>query len=408
MPALCGRFVLEPHGTRRVAPPAPPPSLDGGTPLRILVPGLLSPLKGKELLLEIAKELAGFAEVFLLGCGGHGEAFRALPGFHVIPDYAWEDLPALVTRIAPDVALLASVAPETFSYTLQEMLDLEIPVLATRIGSFADYIDDGVSGFLALPEPEAILARLKELAASRERLLEVHRRLGGRSRRSPVEMAARYHELLETPAFSPRAYFAPDSISPEATVLPVHAQVFWRLPGAEFEESESTRVRVILNTFRQRVSIPLPALRAIPEQLRLDPADRPCYLAVYGLQVRDAAGNVVWKWDGAMSVFEGQTLHDLVFAGRWKGECLWAITGGDPFLTLPVPREARERLQSGGAVEFDAALRTAEEAAAALLDTRAATRDWQGEVERRDRLIRKLTHALAEAQARQRGGGAIS
>ncbi len=408
MPELSGRFILEPHGTRRISPPAPPPSLDPAQPLRVLVPGLLSTLKGKDLLLAMANSLACFAEVFLLGCGGYGEEFRGLPGFHVIPAYAWEDLPALVSRIAPDVALLASIAPETFSYTLQEMLDLQIPVLATRLGSFADSIEDGRNGFLAPPEPQAILERLRELSASRARLLEVHERLAHRARRTPVDMAARYHELLQTPEFSPRAYFAPDSISPAASVLPVSAQLFWRLPGADYEESESTRVFVMLKSFRQRVSLAIPALRAAPDQLRLDPADRPCFLTFSGLQVRDSTGAVVWRWNGALSAFEGQVLHDIVFAGRWKGECLWAITGGDPFLTLPLSREVLERVQGGGAVEFDTALCAAEEAAAALLDARAGAKDWQGELEQRDRLIRKLFHALAEAQARQRGGGAIS
>ena len=189
---------------------------------------------------------------------------------------------------------------------------------------------------------------------------------------------------------------------------PVNAQVFWRLPGAQFEESESTRAGAVLKSFRQRVSVPFPAMRGIPEQFRFDPADRPCYLTVSGLEVRDAAGTTVWKWNGAMTAFEGQAMHDIVFAGRWKGECLWAITGGDPFLTLPLCAEARERLQGGGAVEFDAALRTAEEAAAAAIEERAAAKDWQGEVEQRDRLIRKLSHALAEAQARHGGSGAIS
>ena len=412
MPELAARMRVEPHGARRAAPPAPPPSFDATRPLRILVPGSLSPQKGKDLLQAMTAELARFAEVHLVGCGEHGDAFQGLPGFHVTPHYDWPDLPDIVERIAPDLALLLSVAPETFSYTLREMFDLQVPVVATRLGSFVDHIQDGRDGFLVEPKVDEILALLQRLAAQREPLLTIHENLAAKPRRSLSEMAQRYHEILGTPEFSARAYFAEAWRRQDHTELPAYCQLFWRLPGQSFQERESCRVACTLTEERQTVALRIPPLAAPPEQLRLDPVDRPCYLVLFALRIFDAAGGRVWSWDGKPAAFQRERVNQLAFAGRDGAASapLLAVTGNDPFFTLPLSDGELSQLQRGATLEMEAAIRTPAQAAEALAAARAAEPDWVAELEERDRLIRKLSHALAEAQAqaRQRGGGELS
>ena len=84
-----------------------------------------------------------------------------------------QDLPALMQSLAPHAAALLSVVPETFSYTLSEMKQMGIPVIATKVGSLAERIEDGKDGWLIEPSADALVARVKELAAERSALSAV-------------------------------------------------------------------------------------------------------------------------------------------------------------------------------------------------------------------------------------------
>src|SRR4030067_2931588 len=113
-----------------MADPAPAP----GGKLRIVVLGMVSVSKGMRLLSEGLPQLLEFAELHLVGAKEAGELFRDMPGVHVVDQFASEELPAIVAPIPPDVGLLLSIVPETFSYTLSELFLLGIPPSAPRLG----------------------------------------------------------------------------------------------------------------------------------------------------------------------------------------------------------------------------------------------------------------------------------
>ncbi|HKX54767.1 MAG TPA: glycosyltransferase, partial [Xanthomonadales bacterium] len=138
-----------PHGLTPFADDAPvlPKARTDGR-LRLVIPGRMQTLKGQALLLQALPELTKVAQVYLLGTGKDGEAFFGHSGVNVILQYEREDLPAILREIGPHLAALLSVVPETFSYTLSEMRQLNIPVLATRVGSLAERIEDGHDGWL--------------------------------------------------------------------------------------------------------------------------------------------------------------------------------------------------------------------------------------------------------------------
>ena len=81
-------------------------------------------------------------------------------------------LSALLRSLAPHAGLLASVVPETFSYTLSELSVLGIPAIATALGSFNDRIVDGENGFLFTPDPDALLALVRLLSVQPAMLLQ--------------------------------------------------------------------------------------------------------------------------------------------------------------------------------------------------------------------------------------------
>lgn len=184
------------HGLAGPGPLLPaPPALEGRR-LRVLVPGRLNAHKGLDLLRAALPALTGFADVLLLGCGTAGAVLASHPAVEVVPDYAPAELAQQVAKFAPDCAALLSIVPESFSYTLSEMWALGVPVLATRGGAFAERIADGETGFLVEADTEALVGRLRALAAQPSALATVRARLAAQPVRTAADMVADYRALL--------------------------------------------------------------------------------------------------------------------------------------------------------------------------------------------------------------------
>lgn len=214
VPALAGEsFAIIPHGVdfNPGHLPAPP----AGDKLRVVMLGSLAPQKGRALLEQIWPRIAAGVELYLIGCGEEGEMFRGWPGVTLIPRYRHEELPAIMAGVAPELGLLLSICPETFSYTLSELWLLGIPVMATAVGSFADRVREGVNGFLCPPRAEAIADELLRIAADRACLEPPRAWLAGFRHRRVDEMVADYHALTPLPAFAAPRYFAtPAALGP--------------------------------------------------------------------------------------------------------------------------------------------------------------------------------------------------
>jgi len=165
--------------------------------LRLVIPGRIQQGKGKQLLLDALPELTQFAQVYLLGAGKEGEAFFGKSGVNVILQYPREKLRDLLVSIGPHVAGLLSIVPETFSYTLSEMQELNIPVVATRLGSFEERISDGETGWLIEPEAKALVNRLRELAADPARIDAVRDHLSSLAQASSQDMVLKYNSLCQ-------------------------------------------------------------------------------------------------------------------------------------------------------------------------------------------------------------------
>jgi len=179
-----------PRSARRCGPPPPRPRL------RLAIPGRVRRGKGAELLQRVLPRLCEFADVFLLGAGADAHAFFGHTGVHIVLDYRREDLPQLLATVAPDATLLLPTVSETFGYTLSELRDLGLPVVATRVGAFAERIRDGVDGFLVDPTAEAIVTRLVDLAADRDAIARVRTLLADWREPDLASMADAYAPLL--------------------------------------------------------------------------------------------------------------------------------------------------------------------------------------------------------------------
>jgi glycosyltransferase involved in cell wall biosynthesis len=180
------------------AHPQPEPSpTDQPLKLKIMILGRLSSHKGLGLFTAIYPDVLKFADIWLVGCGADiAELYASTPGLLTISDYTLAELPDLVNTIQPDLGLLLSIWPETFSYTLSELMHLGIPPLVTNVGSFHDRIQAGVTGFLVDPEPGMLVKKIQELAQQPAVLQQVAATLRQRSYKTDLDMVADYQTLL--------------------------------------------------------------------------------------------------------------------------------------------------------------------------------------------------------------------
>ena len=188
----------------------------------------------------------------MLGTGESGGAFEGVPGVEVVRSYSREELPGLLARVQPDVGLLLSTVPETFSYTLSELWAAGIPVVATRLGAFEERVEEGVTGWLADPVAEQLLARLQQLQVDRSVLRRASQALQQVLPASAADMVESYHQILPQSEgiplqryYRPRAsYMNPYAMDSAVTApqLIVDPQMSYRMALADFLQYSATKV----------------------------------------------------------------------------------------------------------------------------------------------------------------------
>ena len=167
--------------------------------LKILVLGNLSLQKGFYLFKEIAPQLADIADFFLIGCGEEASQLTTLKGVRTITNkYQRDQLPKKVKKIAPDLGLLLSVVPETFNYTLSELMMMGIPTITTNVGSFPERIKDQVNGFLVPPQKQEIITKIREIYQQQEIIWQVAKTVQSDSHKSLEEMREDYEQVLQS------------------------------------------------------------------------------------------------------------------------------------------------------------------------------------------------------------------
>ena len=143
VPAAHVRVV--PHATlelRAVALPAPKPHLlPANQPLKIVVLGALSRIKGADVLEQVATLAASQQvelEFHLLGFAYRDLRVAPKARLTVHGAYQDKDLPGLLKSLQPDLVWFPALWPETYSYTLSAALEAGLPVVAPGIGAFGE------------------------------------------------------------------------------------------------------------------------------------------------------------------------------------------------------------------------------------------------------------------------------
>ncbi|MDA8445927.1 methyltransferase domain-containing protein [Paracidovorax valerianellae] len=122
------------------------------------------------------------------------------------------------------------------------------------------------------------------------------------------------------------------------------AQLYLGQAGHYAEDRKLTSTGII-GRDRQTVRFALPDTETPLTNVRLDPADRPGFMHLHGIALRNADGEAVWTWqaDSASRSLLAKAPHSQIV---WEQPMpaaspatLLLLTGDDPWMELPIPRE---------------------------------------------------------------------
>ena len=138
--------------------------------VRVLLVGAIGFAKGYAVLLECARDAAARElplEFVLIGHSRDDGALLDTGRVFITGPYRDDELPGLLERESCDVALFASVAPETWCYALTPVLTHGVPIVALESGAVAERVrQTGTGVLLALyTPPPAINDELLRAAA---------------------------------------------------------------------------------------------------------------------------------------------------------------------------------------------------------------------------------------------------
>ena len=127
--------------------------------------------------------------------------------------------------------------------------------------------------------------------------------------------------------------------------------------AGQYAETNKIIATGIIGTPRQTLQFVLPRFQGTTPRLRLDPADRPGFLHLHTIRLRNSEGSLCWQWKATAhsEVLLGAEAHQQIF---WHAplptapdSLLLLLTGDDPWFELPIDIDTLANcLRSAGAV----------------------------------------------------------
>ncbi len=151
----------------------------------------------------------------------------------------------------------------------------------------------------------------------------------------------------------------PFSVIASATT-PAHAifsaQLYLGAHG-QYEEAGKMVAIGIMGITHQTLQFTLPAFEGALPRLRLDPADRPGFMHLHAIALRNAQGHTCWQWQSrnhADTLLKAEAHQQIAWHAPLptaSDTTLLLLTGDDPWFELPIPVETLTQcLQAPGAV----------------------------------------------------------
>ena len=111
----------------------------------------------------------------------------------------------------------------------------------------------------------------------------------------------------------------------------------------------------LIGRHRQRICFVIPPQEGRLTGLRLDPADRPGFLHLFGVRLCAAGGGTIWQWNGEPESIASAASQQVVFRSPVFASpgAVLLLTGEDPFFELPLQADALEACRDGAVLEVD-------------------------------------------------------
>ena len=153
-----------------------------------------------------------------------------------------------------------------------------------------------------------------------------------------------------------------DKLKPDAHMArraTFSAQLYLGTAGQYSEDRKVIQAGTI-GAIKQTLTFNLPESGERTERLRFDPADRPGYLHLYSMALRDRRNSAVWSWSFAvdgLGIMQSAELHQLSFHPGAFSEsyALALLLGDDPWIELPLEKVLGDAALdlSGGVLEVE-------------------------------------------------------
>ena len=140
------RIIVKPHSVDFSAKPNNPNMKSGTINIGILG-HVSSEAKGGLIVKKISKILNYRPDLRLIVIGTVNKKFMT-PNIKVHGEYNIVEIPKLTKKYDIDIFFVPSVCPETFSYTTQEIVNMDMPVVVFNIGALPERIENYDKGIL--------------------------------------------------------------------------------------------------------------------------------------------------------------------------------------------------------------------------------------------------------------------
>jgi hypothetical protein len=182
-------------------------------PLRIAFVGLLSKPKGRERLAPLLAACRDLDVEWHVFGATEGASLRdvqqSAPRVVLHGAYRREDLARRLAFAGCHVGFLPSVAAESFSLALSDVLSAGLPVLASHLGALAERVTEESLGWTFDPwAPETLAAVISRLCADRTLVDDARARVRSRAVRTDADMASDHVKLWQALAAAPRSHSA--------------------------------------------------------------------------------------------------------------------------------------------------------------------------------------------------------
>ena len=145
-------------------PPLPPVKCEPKetTTLTVGILGAINFAKGSQIIKHLVQTIErDNLDINVVLIGEMSEALKS-DRFHLTGRYKREELPTLIKNEQIDIFLIPSIVPETFSYTTQEIMMMEMPLMVFNLGAPAERVKNYPKGYIIDDlSAEAVLETLR-------------------------------------------------------------------------------------------------------------------------------------------------------------------------------------------------------------------------------------------------------